>query len=108
MASKLYIVLSFSWRSGSTFLGELLSRYPGTFYSYEPLHFMSPYKTLNIVESVGMTRRAIQFLKYLFKCDYNNDLSREFLSYAAETNRSFLHNHNPRTWDICRYSKFIF
>jgi len=26
-----------SWRSGSTFLGDLLNAHPGTFYHYEPL-----------------------------------------------------------------------
>ena len=29
------ILLATTWRSGSTFLGDLLSRYPGVFYSFE-------------------------------------------------------------------------
>ena len=28
-----------TWRSGSTFLGDLLNHYPGTFYYFEPLHW---------------------------------------------------------------------
>ena len=31
------ILILTTWRSGSTFLGELLSMIPGTFYSFEPL-----------------------------------------------------------------------
>ena len=27
-------------RSGSSFLGDLLNSYPGTFYTFEPLHFV--------------------------------------------------------------------
>ena len=34
------ILLATSWRSGSTFLGDLLNHYPGTFYSFEPLHYL--------------------------------------------------------------------
>ena len=30
-----------AWRTGSSFLGELISQYPETFYSYEPLHLFS-------------------------------------------------------------------
>ena len=30
-----------AWRTGSSFLGELISQYPKTFYSYEPLHVLS-------------------------------------------------------------------
>ena len=33
------ILIATSYRSGSTFLGELLNQYPGTFYYFEPLHY---------------------------------------------------------------------
>ena len=34
------IIIVTTWRSGSTFLGSLLNAYPGTFYSFEPLHYL--------------------------------------------------------------------
>ena len=34
------ILIATSWRFGSTFLGDLLNHYPGTFYSFEPLHYL--------------------------------------------------------------------
>jgi hypothetical protein len=34
-------IYGFSWRSGSTFLGDILNHYPGVFYSFEPLHYLS-------------------------------------------------------------------
>ena len=30
-----------TWRTGSSFLGELISLHEETFYSYEPLHLLS-------------------------------------------------------------------
>ena len=30
-----------AWRFGSSFLGELISQHPETFYSYEPLHVLN-------------------------------------------------------------------
>ena len=36
-----HILVITSWRSGSTFLGDILNHYPGTFYTFEPLHYIS-------------------------------------------------------------------
>ena len=35
------ILIMTSWRFGSTFLGDLLNHYPGVFYTFEPLHYLS-------------------------------------------------------------------
>ena len=32
------VLVATTWRSGSSFFGELLAHYPGVYYSYEPLH----------------------------------------------------------------------
>ena len=40
-ADARHILVLTSWRSGSTFLGDILNHYPGTFYSFEPLHYIS-------------------------------------------------------------------
>ena len=36
---KNILILS-TWRSGSTFTGDLLAHYPSTYYSYEPLYLL--------------------------------------------------------------------
>lgn len=35
------ILIATSWRSGSTFMGDLLNHYPGTFYTFEPVHYLN-------------------------------------------------------------------
>ena len=35
------ILIATAWRSGSTFMGDILNHYPGTFYSFEPIHYVS-------------------------------------------------------------------
>ena len=73
-------------RSGSSFLGDLLSRYPGTFYSYEPLHFKmknpNPIKNLNLIKQV-------------FKCSPSS----EYIMHAKYW-KSFL-NNNFRFKNVC-------
>ena len=62
-------------RSGSTITGDMLSRYPGTFYSYEPLYF--GIKTFGWDEW-NDSGHKIWKLKQMFKCDPGI----EFLEYA--------------------------
>jgi hypothetical protein len=56
-----------TWRSGSTFLGDILLSHPATYYHYEPLlHFG--------IEQVRQGRKAmeaIRVIKSLFNCDYS-------------------------------------
>ena len=51
------ILIATTWRSGSTFLGQLLNHYPGTFYSFEPL-----------MSTDGEERQELHLLDSLFKC----------------------------------------
>ncbi|KAK4316017.1 hypothetical protein Pmani_012791 [Petrolisthes manimaculis] len=61
------ILLLSSWRSGSTFLGEILATADNnnTFYSYEPLH---EWKVRLVREDSGSTRTAVQLLTDLLHC----------------------------------------
>ena len=45
------LLVATSWRSGSSFLGELLNQVPGTFYYFEPLHYYSYVKNKSTVQS---------------------------------------------------------
>ena len=57
-----------TWRSGSTFLGDIMTSHPGTFYHYEPLlHY-------DIVQarSGALATDAVRTLKNLMHCNYTH------------------------------------
>jgi hypothetical protein len=66
-------------RSGSSFLGDLLSRYPGTFYFYEPLNYLEN-STENYLD--------------VFKC-------RPKKGYFDHAKKYSL-NRNFRVWNVCQ------
>jgi hypothetical protein len=60
-------MIATTWRSGSTFLGDILISHPATFYHYEPLlHF-----GIEQVREGRKAREAQRVLKSLFNCDYS-------------------------------------
>ena len=73
----LNIIIITKGRSGSSFLGELLSQYPGTFYSYEPLHYRM--STASIDEKVDL-------VKDVFKCTPNPDYIKHLQSWGLKPN----------------------
>lgn len=82
-----------TWRSGSTFLGDILNAMPGNFYHYEPL------LNYDIIQIRGppYAKGAIRNLKKLLKCDYNN--MEDYLDYGKSHN--WLFSHNTRLWEAC-------
>ncbi|KAE8749405.1 hypothetical protein FOCC_FOCC003919 [Frankliniella occidentalis] len=87
-------VILTTWRSGSTFLGDVLHAHPANFYHYEPLlHY-------DIVQVRGepLARGAIDTLRNLFHCNYTG--LKEYLDYGPEHN--WLFSHNTRLWDACQ------
>lgn len=83
-----------TWRSGSTFLGDILLSHPGTFYHYEPL---INYEIRQIRDDSPLADKAVKTVKNLFQCDYS-ELS-SYLDYA----KGHLHtlSHNERLWSHC-------
>jgi hypothetical protein len=57
-----------TWRSGSTFLGDVLNSHPGNYYHYEPL------LDYDIVQIRGepLASGAIRNLRNLLNCNYTN------------------------------------
>lgn len=86
------IVVS-SWRSGTTFLGDVLNSLPGNYYHYEPL------LTYDIVKIRGPPndKPAIKHLKKLLKCNYTG--LDEYLEFGKT--HSYLFSHNTRLWNQC-------
>lgn len=61
-------VILTSWRSGSTFFGDVINAHPANFYHYEPL------LDFGIVQIRGppLADEALRNLEALLKCDFSN------------------------------------
>ena len=99
------VLLVTYWRSGSTFLGELIQSSPKVFYSYEPLHYIN---MLSRIESPKETNRSIQLIKSLFQCEmptgyfkYIN--SRQFMKKSY----TFFHTKNSHVWKMCQKKRSV-
>ena len=53
------ILVATSWRSGSTFLGDLLNHYPGTYYSFEPIHYIDYRVSFDTLENFRIKVKGI-------------------------------------------------
>lgn len=93
------LVLS-TWRSGSTYLGDLLRAYPGTFYSFEPLHHLL--KNLHL-EDGPLVPTAQDLLRSILTCDYSH--MDEYIAY--QRNVTFLLRHNTRLWNSCTLNRAL-
>ncbi|XP_059093340.1 carbohydrate sulfotransferase 1-like isoform X2 [Tigriopus californicus] len=86
-----------TWRSGSTFLGDVLKSHPATYYHYEPLiHF-----GIHQIRSGPKAHRAQETLEKLLKCNYSN--LDAYFTYAQKHHETFA--HNERVWNSCQRGK---
>ncbi|KZC04460.1 PREDICTED: carbohydrate sulfotransferase 4-like [Dufourea novaeangliae] len=92
-------VILTSWRSGSTFLGDVINAHPANFYHYEPL------LDFGIVQIRGppLADEALGNLESLLRCDFNN-LDR-YLEYGKT--HPWVFNHNTHLWRQCQAHKKI-
>ncbi|XP_022115811.2 carbohydrate sulfotransferase 3-like [Pieris rapae] len=90
------IIIS-TWRSGTTFLGEVLNSVPGNYYHYEPL---LNYEIIQIRGS-PYSDKALETITKMLKCDYNG--MDEYFEYGKTHLHQF--SHNTRLWDHCKYRK---
>ncbi|XP_012288506.1 carbohydrate sulfotransferase 4 isoform X2 [Orussus abietinus] len=88
-----------TWRSGSTFLGDVLNSHPANFYHYEPL------LDFGIVQVRGppLAKKALHNIVSLLNCDYK-DMD-HYLDYGKT--HSWLFNHNTHLWKQCQAHKEI-
>ena len=91
----LHILVATSWRSGSTFLGDLLSRYPGAFYSFEPIHYID-HKSGFVQDITEKETESVNLVSQIFKCQPDS-------GYFIHAKRNpFLFSHNFRFWSMCK------
>lgn len=89
-----------SWRSGSTFLGDVINAHPANFYHYEPL------LDFGIVQIRGppLAEKALTNIESLLNCNFDN-LDR-YLEYG-KAGHSWVFNHNTHLWRQCQIHKKI-
>ncbi|XP_031777132.1 carbohydrate sulfotransferase 4 isoform X2 [Nasonia vitripennis] len=93
-------VILTTWRSGSTFLGDILNSHPANFYHYEPLlHF-----GIVQIREPPLSDEALANLDSMFKCDYST-LER-YLSFGKSAH-PWVFNHNTHLWKQCLLHKRI-
>jgi hypothetical protein len=92
-----HILIATTWRSGSTFLGDLLNRYPGTFYSFEPLHYIDHKHGVLTDISEEMQSEAPELVSQVFKCRPESG----YFIHANKPENRFLFKHNFRLWNVC-------
>ncbi|TRY63959.1 hypothetical protein TCAL_08236 [Tigriopus californicus] len=90
------ILIATTWRSGSSFTGDIIRTFPGTFYSFEPLHYTYRKET-----NLENHEPAISLLKSLFKCKYDSN-ALEYFHHASLEGKQFLVDDNTRVWQVCR------
>ena len=56
-----------TWRSGSTFLGDILTSHPATYYHYEPLI----HHGIKQIRSGELAKIALKELKSQLNCSYD-------------------------------------
>ena len=89
-------------RSGSSFLGQALNSYPGTFYTYEPLHYMpnSNNSGPEFLED-SQKKRVFTLLRHIFTCSLDPD-DEDFLQHLHKTDPQIqFTSRNKRYWRSC-------
>ena len=95
VSSARHIMIVTTWRSGSTFLGDLLNHYKGVFYYFEPLHYFAKVKKT--------PQSEIEFLESLLKCRYDQDNIGYLHHISKPANKFLFKNHNFRLWNTCSH-----
>lgn len=81
------------FRAGSTFIGDLLSATPATFYHFEPLHMFSKDARLD----GSAATNASGLIGHLLRCDFQR--VQHYVRWANE--RRFLFKRNHFLWALC-------
>lgn len=95
--SSRQILVATTWRSGSTFLGDLLNHNPGVFYYFEPLHYYSQMTK----EEKAENQEPEDFLRSLYSCSFTSRNVGFLHHVAVPANKFLLKNHNKRLWNSC-------
>ena len=99
-ATPLRILLVSTWRSGSTFLGQVLQQHPGVFQHYEPFSYMG----VRQIRSGTDAFQSQQLLHRLLECRFKGQ--DQYLNYTRH-NPIDMSGHNKRIWNPCNFNNFL-
>ncbi len=88
------ILIVSTWRTGSSFLGEVIHSAPGVFYSYEPLHFFERH--------AGSKTELIQSI---FRCRFSGDYL-QHVNGLTDGGQDFM-RRNRRVWEACHHERSL-
>ncbi|KAJ7993357.1 hypothetical protein DPEC_G00271580 [Dallia pectoralis] len=69
LSRKTHIYLHATWRTGSSFLGELFNQHPDVFYLYEPMWHI--WQTLYPGDAASLQGAVRDMMESLFRCDFS-------------------------------------
>ncbi len=90
---KKRILIATTWRSGSTFLGDLIKNEPGVFYSFEPLLYLDHHPG-----------SKIELIQSIFRCKFSLDYLRSANGLTGYPNDM---QRNKRIWNECVYNQTL-
>ena len=70
-----------SWRTGSSFIGQLIQSSPGVFYSFEPLHYLQ-YQSGN--ETDQLSNDPMSLVNSMLDCRFTADYLRHHVMATGE------------------------
>jgi len=97
------ILIVSSWRTGSSFLGDLILSAPSVFYSYEPLHFVDE----KFNQSPPTLNQSVALVRNIFNCKF----ARGYLEHIgggkrAGKSQQFM-ARNRRMWEACYHRESL-
>lgn len=93
--APLRVLLVTTWRSGSTFLGQVLADHPAVFHHYEPLSYLG----VKQVRSGKEAFQSQQLLHRLLDCQYTG--IDQYLDYSRKNPEDMI-GHNKVVWNACK------
>ena len=95
---RLHLLLLATWSSGSTFLTKLITHYPGTFLTFEPMVYIKGY---GAVEQ-SRAEDAVSILRSVFMCNYTTGSpANKMLGFLKGSGYKKWPLHNIRLRNIC-------
>ncbi|KAF2353417.1 P-loop containing nucleoside triphosphate hydrolase, partial [Trinorchestia longiramus] len=86
-----------TWRSGSSFVGDLLSAHPATMYHYEPFHVFG----ITRPKHGHMALTAQRYLNHLLTCNYSQ--MDQYINHGKKNQCVF--NKMKSLWSVCSKSR---
>ena len=89
-----HVLIVSQWRSGSSFMGDLLNSYPGTFYFFEPILAVNQYVRYDD------NSHSANLVANSFKCQPGE----QYLKAVAVKHQWLIQKYNFRFWNTCSQS----